>query len=90
MPLQVYDLAMEAALRGQNCGPRNLPIKGEWQWLLDHFAATYGIRESYTKLTYLRWILMCAHPALGMLQVALRVMPFCATCICFDTPLAVA
>ena len=65
MPLQVYDLAMEAALRGQNCGPRNLPIKGEWQWLLDQFAAAYGIRGSYTKLTYLRWILMYARQCIG-------------------------
>ena len=59
---QVYDLAMEAALRAQSCGPRNLPIKGEWQWLLNQFATTYGIRDSYTTLTYLRWILMCVPP----------------------------
>ena len=56
---------MEAALRGQNCGPRKLPIKGEWQWLLDQFAAAYGIRGSYTKLTYLRWILMYARQCIG-------------------------
>ena len=56
--MQVYDLAMEAALRGQSCGPRSLPIKGEWQWLLKEFAATYGIRDSYANLTFLRWILM--------------------------------
>ena len=52
---------MEAALRAQTCGPRSLPITGEWHWLLERFAEMYGIRATYATLSYLRWVLMCAH-----------------------------
>ena len=43
-PLQVYDELLGAALKAQGCGPRALPLQGPWRWLLDEFAATYGVR----------------------------------------------
>ncbi|EIE27268.1 hypothetical protein COCSUDRAFT_55287 [Coccomyxa subellipsoidea C-169] len=52
---EVYDLSLHAALVVQGCGPRRLEVKGEWEWLLDEFAATYGIRSSYTTLAHLLW-----------------------------------
>ena len=36
--LQVYDVALAAALFAQNCGPRNLAVTKEWKWLIDDFA----------------------------------------------------
>ena len=36
--LQVYDVALAAALLAQNCGPRNLAVTKEWKWLNDDFA----------------------------------------------------
>ncbi len=56
MRLQVYDLTLAAALAAQDCGPRRLMVTGEWLWLLGEFAATYGIRDSYTSLAHLLWI----------------------------------
>ncbi len=55
--VQVYDLSLHAALVVQGCGPRRLEVKGEWEWLLDEFAATYGIRSSYTTLAHLLWVI---------------------------------
>jgi hypothetical protein len=55
--MQVYDLTLEAALRAQSCGSRQLLVTGEWSWLLSEFAVTYGIRESYASLSHLRWVL---------------------------------
>lgn len=54
---QVYDITFEAALRAQSCGPNQLVVTGEWHWLLSRFADAYGIREFYTNLSHLRWIL---------------------------------
>ena len=54
-PLQVYDLALAAALAAQRCGPRRLSVPGEWAWLLGEFSATYGIRDTYVVLAHLRW-----------------------------------
>jgi hypothetical protein len=54
--MQVYDLSLGAALAAQDCGPRNLTVTGEWLWLLNEFAATYGIRETYTILAHLLWV----------------------------------
>lgn len=56
---QVYDLTLMAAIRALGCGPRKLPITGEWRWLLAQFASTYGIRNSYAVLTHLRWVMRC-------------------------------
>lgn len=53
--VQVYDLSLHAALQTQGCGPRQLEVKGEWAWILDEFAATYGIRSTYTTLAHLLW-----------------------------------
>ena len=53
--MQVYDLSLDAALVAQHCGPRRLTVKGEWAWLLEAFAGSYGIRDSYTTLAHLRW-----------------------------------
>lgn len=36
--LQVYDVVLDAALHTQKCGPRNLLVTGEWEWLLNGFA----------------------------------------------------
>ncbi|CAL8462927.1 g2461 [Coccomyxa elongata] len=52
---EVYNLSLHAALEAQGCGPRQLEVKGEWAWLLEEFAATYGIRSSYTVLAHLLW-----------------------------------
>ena len=57
--LQVYDIALDAALHALQCGPRKLTITGQWRWLLAKFAVTYGIRESYTNLAHLRWVVKC-------------------------------
>ncbi|KAK9839863.1 hypothetical protein WJX81_007158 [Elliptochloris bilobata] len=54
---QVYDLSLDAALRAQGCGPRQLTVEGEWAWLLGAFAGTYGLRPSYTVLAHLRWVM---------------------------------
>jgi hypothetical protein len=48
---------MHAALVTQGCGPRQLEVKGEWAWLLEEFAATYGIRSTYTTLAHLLWVI---------------------------------
>ncbi|KAK9868824.1 hypothetical protein WJX84_006782 [Apatococcus fuscideae] len=53
---QVYDVALDAALHAQACDARNLAVTGEWEWLLRDFAAMYGIRETYTVLAHLRWV----------------------------------
>ena len=57
---QVYDLSLDAALRAQACGPRQLTVEGEWAWLLGAFAGTYGVRPSYAVLAHLRWVVRCA------------------------------
>lgn len=54
--VQVYDLTLAAALATQRCGPKRLTVTGEWLWLLDEFAATYGIRDTYTSLAHLLWV----------------------------------
>ena len=36
--MQVYDVCLDAALQAQDCGPHNLQVTGEWQWLLQGFA----------------------------------------------------
>ena len=36
--VQVYDVVLDAALRAQNCGPHQLLVQGEWEWLLIQFA----------------------------------------------------
>ena len=36
--LQVYDVVLDAALQTQKCGPRNLLVSGDWEWLLNAFA----------------------------------------------------
>ncbi len=56
MAMQVYDVALDAALHAQACDARNLAVTGEWEWLLRDFAAMYGIRETYTVLAHLRWV----------------------------------
>jgi len=57
---QVYDLSLDAALRAQGCGPRQLTVEGDWAWLLGAFAGTYGVRPSYAVLAHLRWVVRCA------------------------------
>ncbi|DBB16594.1 TPA: hypothetical protein ACH3X3_014851 [Trebouxia sp. C0006] len=52
---QVYDVVLDAALRAQKCGPRQLQVQDEWEWLLSEFASFYGIRQTYTVLAHLRW-----------------------------------
>ncbi|KAL3142941.1 hypothetical protein ABBQ38_003227 [Trebouxia sp. C0009 RCD-2024] len=52
---QVYDVVLDAALQTQKCGPRNLLVTGDWEWLLNAFADFYGIRHTYTVLAHLRW-----------------------------------
>lgn len=61
--MQVYDLSLDAALRAQGCGPRQLTVEGEWAWLLGAFSGTYGVRPTYTTLAHLRWVVRCAAPA---------------------------
>ena len=36
--VQVYDVVLDAALRAQKCGPSQLLVQGEWEWLLAEFA----------------------------------------------------
>ena len=54
--MQVYDVALNAALEAQGCNSRNLAIVGEWDWLLHEFAEAYGIRDTYAMLAHLRWV----------------------------------
>lgn len=39
--LQVYDVVLDAALHTQKCGPRNLLVTEEWEWLLNGFAGDW-------------------------------------------------
>lgn len=55
--VQVYDISLAAALREQKCGPNKLLVEGDWKWLLESFAKTYGICKSYTVLAHLRWVM---------------------------------
>ena len=57
---QVYDVALDAALEAQDCNTRNLAVVAEWEWLLHEFAEMYGIRQTYTVLAHLRWVVRCA------------------------------
>lgn len=34
-------------------------MEGQWKWLLEDFAATYGIRDTYTTLAHLLWVVRC-------------------------------
>ena len=36
--VQVYDVVLDAALRAQKCGPCQLQVQGDWEWLLSEFA----------------------------------------------------
>ena len=58
--LQVYDISLSAALREQKCGPSKLLVDGNWKWLLEAFAKSYGICKSYTCLAHLRWVMRWA------------------------------
>ena len=57
--MQVYDVALDAALQAQGCNSRNLAVTGDWEWLLQEFASMYGIRQTYTVLAHLRWVVRC-------------------------------
>lgn len=57
--VQVYDVALDAALQAQGCNSRNLAVTGDWEWLLQEFASMYGIRQTYTVLAHLRWVVRC-------------------------------
>eukprot|EP00887_Chlorella_sp_A99_P007719 scaffold20.g7719.t1 len=54
--VQVYDELLTSALRARGCGPGRLKLEGDWRWLLDEFAAAYGVRDYYCRLSFLRWV----------------------------------
>ena len=57
----VYDAVFAAALTAQKCGPRRLSVTGHWAWLLRAFAASYGVRPTYTSLAHAAWIVRPAN-----------------------------
>eukprot|EP00798_Chlamydomonas_sp_ICE-L_P004433 gene4433-14567_t len=63
-PSLVFEYMLEAALRSDCCGPHHLQIDGPWKWLLDHFAASYGVRKAHALLSHLRWVLQPANSTL--------------------------
>ena len=52
----MYDELLAAALKAEDCGTRKLELFGPWKWLLQEFAAVYGVRHFYTSLSYLKWV----------------------------------
>ncbi len=81
--VQVYNLSLHAALEAQGCGPRQLEVKGEWAWLLEEFAATYGIRSSYTVLAHLLWAIRYSPHICCRMKSLLIVSATCAKqCSC--------
>ena len=45
-----YDIVLQAAMRMQHFGPKNLRLHGTWKWLLSEFAVYYGVSDAYTNL----------------------------------------
>ena len=45
--LQVYDVVLDAALKAQKCGPRQLQVQDEWEWLLSEFAGQPSAQQAY-------------------------------------------
>ena len=77
--VQVYDVCLDAALQAQNCGPRNLQVTGEWQWLLQGFAGQ--------QLSTLSDCLCCQihHNEHAVLHLPLTGTPqFALTACCFN------
>jgi hypothetical protein len=92
--LQVYDELLAAALKAEGCGPRNLELFGPWKWLLQEFAAVYGVRHHYTSLSYLKWVVrpenasvtaLCFDVLLRELVPLKQVTPASAHAACFAT-----
>jgi len=54
--MQAYDCCLAAAIRAQQRSRGHLPITGNWAWLLNAFAVTYGVRNTYASLAYLGWV----------------------------------
>ncbi|XP_074308502.1 uncharacterized protein LOC141643306 isoform X1 [Silene latifolia] len=57
-----YDLVLETAMKAQNFQQRNLLLHGHWRWLVNAFAAFYGVSDAYTKLRYLSYVMDVATP----------------------------
>lgn len=45
--LQVYDVVLDAALRAQKCGPRQLQVQDEWEWLLSEFSGRPSAHQAF-------------------------------------------
>ncbi|KAL8160420.1 hypothetical protein V2J09_001957 [Rumex salicifolius] len=64
-----YDVVLETAMKVQGFQPRHLVIDGHWKWLVDEFAAFYGVSDSYTKLRYLSYVMEIATPTSDCLSL---------------------
>ena len=40
-------MVLDAALRAQKCGPRQLQVQDEWEWLLSEFAGHPSAQQAY-------------------------------------------
>ena len=47
-----YDCVLETAMKVQQFQQRNLLLNGSWKWLVNEFAAYFGVSDAYTKLRY--------------------------------------
>ncbi|XP_078438444.1 portal protein [Wolffia australiana] len=65
----VFDSVLEAAMRAQRIGPRNLKLEGSWKWLLNEFADYYGVSDAYAKLRYVSYIMNLATPTKDCLEL---------------------
>ncbi|XP_068642978.1 uncharacterized protein [Aristolochia californica] len=64
-----YDLVLEVAMKVQHFRQRHLLLHGLWKWLLEEFAAYYGVSEAYSKLRYLSYIMDVATPTADCLTL---------------------
>jgi hypothetical protein len=56
-PSRAYDVLLDAALRAEGCGERQLRLRGAWAWLLGAFARKQGVRRPHCLLAHLSWAL---------------------------------
>ncbi|KAG6384861.1 hypothetical protein SASPL_153680 [Salvia splendens] len=64
-----YDCVLETAMKVQQFQQRNLLLNGSWKWLVNEFAAYFGVSDAYTKLRYLSYIMDVATPTADCLNL---------------------
>jgi len=69
-------VVLDAALRAQKCGPRQLQVQDEWEWLLSEFAGQPSAQQAYAlkapaiPVQILQECSLLAHPYPLLMHVA--------------------